>query len=141
VTKVILERKNENLFLTYLQLSLFNIELEPRQVPYPKQIYGKYTNEFKTETQFKTKYGKIYLLPDPERLFSSITRMTKDLLPELGVSEPKEIRKIVSKHCYLRNVKITTRDVDVGEKTLQVGFKGKITLILEKKYRIYPKKR
>jgi CRISPR-associated endoribonuclease Cas6 len=133
VIKAILERKNENLHLYHLQLSLLNIELEPKKIPQIKTIHGRYEIEFETETQFKTKTGKIYLLPDPEKLFSSITRMVKELLPDVEVPEPKEVREMVNNYVYVRNVKIITREVDIGEKTLQVGFKGKITIIIEKK--------
>lgn len=138
VIKAILQRKNENLYLNYLQLSLLNIELEPKKIPLIKEAYGRYLIEFETETQFKTKDGKIYLLPDPEKLFSSITRLAKELMPEVEVPEPKEIRELVGKYTYIRNVKITTREIDIGEKTLQVGFKGKITLIIEKKVATLP---
>lgn len=133
VIKAILQRKNENLFLNYLQLSLLNIELEPKKIPIIDQIAGKYLIEFETETQFKTKDHKIYVLPDPEKLFSSITRLAKEILPAIAVPEPQEIREMVSKHTYLRNIKILTREIDIGEKALQVGFKGKVTLIIEKK--------
>jgi CRISPR-associated endoribonuclease Cas6 len=133
VIKAILERKYENLHLYHLQLSLLNIELEPKKIPRIPTIHGKYEIEFETETQFKTKDGKIYLLPDPEKLYSSITRMAKELLTDIEVPEPKEIREMVSKYVYIRNTKIVTREVDIGEKKLQVGFKGKITIIIEKK--------
>ena len=137
--KAILQRKNENLYLNYLQLTLLNIELEPEKIPLEKEVSGKYQIEFETETQFKTKNGKIYLLPDPEKLFSSIARLAKELIPEIAAPEPKEIRELVKTYVYIRNAKLTTREVDIGEKTLQVGFKGKITLIIEKKVQELPK--
>ena len=138
VIKAILQRKNEDLYLNYLQLSLLNIELEPKKIPELKEAYGRYFIEFETETQFKTKDGKIYLLPDLEKLFSSITRLAKELLPDVDVPEPEKIRELVRKYAYIRNVKIITREIDIGEKTLQVGFKGKITLIIEKKIASLP---
>ena len=139
VIKAILQRKNEDLYLNYLQLQLINIELEPKTIPDIKVVAGKYIIEFETETQFKTKDSKIYLLPDPEKLFSSITRLAIELLPEVAVPKPIEIRELVNKYVYVRNVKIVTREIDIGEKTLQVGFKGKITLIMEKKIEQLPK--
>ena len=127
----IIKFSNNNLRIQTIPVQLVTIQLNPLVWPSIESVNGLYAIEFETPTQLQTSESKIYLLPDPEKLFSTLARLWLEILPEVEILPIDKIRELARKNTYIRNLNLVSREVDMGKIHKQVGFKGFIHLVIK----------
>lgn len=89
---------------------------------------GKLDFYFRTPVQFKQKDKKYpVILPIPKLVFSNLARIWNSYSP-LKV-DFDELVNWVSQNLFVRELKIVSREVDIGKKEKIVGFKGRVSYI------------
>ncbi|MEQ9715157.1 MAG: CRISPR system precrRNA processing endoribonuclease RAMP protein Cas6 [Candidatus Asgardarchaeum sp.] len=89
---------------------------------------SKFSFIFHTPVQFKEKNKKYpIMLPIPELLFSNLARIWNtysDVKVDLA-----EFKNWVSQNVFVRELKVVTREIDIGKAEKIVGFKGRVSFI------------